>query len=298
MTNTYKSNEIFEALYGENGTEGVKEEDVKNFYIENNARVKYIGLDLHDSEGNDLDEAGKKEITDMADDFLKRAKNADSTDKMLEEFDLMQEEYDKYVADKAAEAAGEETTTEAATEAVTETTSAETVSETSTSDNENTSENEADVTTAENEGASSSETTTITTVVSEAGSEESETTTANPYANETIISVVTTDENTKEEEIQYTPSKTFYDWVYNDAKTNIPEIIEDEDTLYVAVRLDITERMTDEDLWSETSANSTRFNMFSDDLQDKLNEWVAGYSIEKNEKAYKRYDPFDFKTAS
>ena len=71
---TYKSNEIFEALYGENGTEGVKEEDVKNFYIENNARVKYIGLDLHDSEGNDLDEAGKKEITDMADDFLKRAK--------------------------------------------------------------------------------------------------------------------------------------------------------------------------------------------------------------------------------
>ena len=126
MTNTYKSNEIFEALYGENGTEGVKEEDVKNFYIENNARVKYIGLDLHDSEGNDLDEAGKKEITDMADDFLKRAKNADSTDKMLEEFDLMQEEYDKYVADKAAEAAGEETTTEAATEAVTETTSAET----------------------------------------------------------------------------------------------------------------------------------------------------------------------------
>ena len=40
MTNTYKSNEIFEALYGENGTEGVKEEDVKNFYIENNARVK------------------------------------------------------------------------------------------------------------------------------------------------------------------------------------------------------------------------------------------------------------------
>ena len=63
----------------------------------------------------------------------------------------------------------------------------------------------------------------------------------------------------------------------------------------MAVRLDITERMTDEDLWSETSANSTRFNMFSDDLQDKLNEWVAGYSIEKNEKAY---DPFDFKTAS
>lgn len=297
MTNTYKSNEIFEALYGEGGTEGVKEEDVKNFYIENNARVKYIDMDLHDSEGNDLDETGKKEITDMADDFLKRAKNAGSTDKMLEEFDAMQEEYDKYVADKAAEAAGEETTTEAATEATTEattTTSVEISSETSASDNETASENEADVTTAINKESSSSESTTT----SVSGSEQAETTTTNPYANETIISVVTTDENTKEEDVRYTPSKVFYDWVYNDAKTGIPEIIEDEDTLYVAVRLDITERMTDDDLWSETSAKSTRFNMFSDDLQDKLNEWVASYSIDKNEKAYKRYDPFDFKTES
>lgn len=295
MTNTYKVQKIFESIYGEGGTEGVKNEDIKNFYIENNARVKYIGLDLHDSQGNDLDEAGKKEIKDMADDFLKRAKNADSTEKMLDEFDVMQEEYDKYVADKAAEAAGEETT-EATTEAVTEaTTEATTVTTTELTSESTASDNkETDVTTAEE--ASSSETTT-TTSASENENEEAETTT-NPYANETIIAVVTTDENTKEEDVRYNPSKTFYDWVYNDAKTDTPEIIEDEDTLYVAVRLDITERMTDDDLWSEQSVDSTRFDMFSDDLQDKLDEWVSGYNIDKNEKAYKRYDPFDFKTES
>ncbi len=290
MANTYKVQKIFESLYGEDGTEGVKNEDIKNFYIENNARVKYIGLDLHDSQGNDLDETGKKEIKDMADDFLKRAKNADSTEKMLDEFDVMQEEYDKYVADKAAEAAGEETTeavTEAATEATTEATTTEITTASTVSDN-----NETDVTTAKE--VSSSETTT--TSVSES-TNEAETTTK-PYANETIIPVVTTNENTKEEEVKYTPSKTFYDWVYDKAKTGSPEIVEDEDTLYVAVRLDITERMTDDDLWSEQSIDNTRFDMFSDDLQDKLDEWVSGYSIDKNKKAYKRYDPFDFKMPS
>lgn len=298
MTNTYKVQKIFESLYGEGGTEGVKNEDIKNFYIENNARVKYIGLDLHDSQGNDLDEAGKEEIKDMADDFLKRAKNADSTEKMLEEFDVMNEEYDKYVADKAAEAAGEETTeavTEAATEATTEATTQTTITD-STSESTDSDNTDTDVTAAETSSSTSSSETT-TTSVSESKNEEAETT-ANPYANETIIAAVTTNENTKEDEVTYNPSKTFYDWVYNDAKTGTPEIIEDEDTLYVAVRLDITERMTDDDLWSEQAIDSTRFDMFSDDLQNKLDEWVSAYNIDKNKKAYKRYDPFDFKTPS
>ena len=35
MTSTYKSQEIFNALYGDDGTEGVKEDDIKKFYEEN-----------------------------------------------------------------------------------------------------------------------------------------------------------------------------------------------------------------------------------------------------------------------
>jgi hypothetical protein len=291
MTNTYKSQEIFNALYGNDGTEGVKESDVKDFYVENNARVKYIGLDLHDAEGNDLDATSKKEITDMANDFLSRAKNAASEQDMLDEFDTMQDEYDKYVSDKAAEASGTPVTTAAVTTVTTTvtTTVATTVAQTAADDENADNSATTVVSDASSDGA-------VTTV---AAAEDAETTTTTlPYGNETIIPVVTTDENTKEDDITYTPSKTFYDWVYNTAKTGTPEIIEDEDTMYVAVRLDIKERLTDDDLWSESGIESTRFSMFSDDLQDKIDSWVASYTIDKNEKAYKRYNPFDVKTDS
>lgn len=278
LMNTYKSEAVFNAIFGEDGTENVQESEIKDYYIENNARVKYIGLDLHDAEGNDLDDAGIKEIENMADDFLERAKSAGSTDDMLAEFDKMQTEYDEFVADEAAEA-NEEETTEETTEEATEEPTEETLSnDEDTADDENDETVETDVASDEDE-----ETTT--------------TTTTNPYANETIVTVVTTNEGTAEEDVTYNPSKTFYDWVYNDAKTNTPEIIKDDDTIYVAVRLDITERMTDDDLWTETAVESVRFKMFSEDFQNVLDEWVEQCTIERNEKAYKRYDPFEFKTA-
>ena len=94
MTSSYKSDAIFKAYYGEGGSENVTEDQLKDFYTENNARVKFVDMDMHDSEGNDLDEAGKKELQDMAKDFLKRAESADSEEAMLEEFDKFQEEYD------------------------------------------------------------------------------------------------------------------------------------------------------------------------------------------------------------
>ena len=56
--------------------------------------------------------------------------------------------------------------------------------------------------------------------------------------------------------------------------------------------------MTDDDLWSSSNIESARFSMFSDDLQDKLDEWVAEYEVVKNKKALKRYDPFDIKSSS
>ncbi len=255
MTSSYKSDEIFEAYYGEGGSENVTDEQLKEHYTENNARVRYIDMDLHDAEGNDLDAEGKKEIKAMADDFLKRAKAAKDTETMLAEFDKFQEEYDDYVADAAAEAAGEDASTE--------------------SEEEHDHDHDAETTTAPD--GESEETTTTTTI---------------SYANEQIVPVVTTDENTKEEDVNYTPSKECYDWIYNDAKAGVPEIVEDENTLYVIVRLDITERMTDTDLWDENGVEVVRYEMFSDDLQDLIDTWSDEYEVVKNEKAYKRYDPF------
>ena len=158
-----------------------------------------------------------------------------------DQFDKMQEEYDQYVSDKAAEAKGEEATTEAAT-----TTEAETTETTTTvaADDKNTDSDAEETTAAEDSEENASETTTVTTNAPEEETTTETTTTTSPYANEKIIAVVTTDKDTKEEDVTYTPSKTFYDWVYNTAKTGVPEIVKDDDTIYVAVRLDITERMT------------------------------------------------------
>lgn len=170
MTSSYKSDAIFKAYYGEGGSENVTEDQLKDFYTENNARVKFVDMDMHDSEGNDLDEAGKKELQDMAKDFLKRAESADSEEAMLEEFDKFQEEYDDYVADKAAESSGEETTeatTEPETEPETETTTTESDDEAS----DNTENTEA------TESTSSTEDEAVTTAPESDNEETTSTTT-------------------------------------------------------------------------------------------------------------------------
>lgn len=302
MTSSYKSDEIFNAYYGDGGSENVTEDQVKDYYVENNARVRYIDMDLHDADGNELDADGKKEIQDMADDFLKRAKAASDEEAMLQEFNEFQEEYDDFVADQAASAVDEESATEAeTTEAATEAETTEAVTE----DSENT--DEADESTADSgeeatenatEPSASSDEAAVTTAPESDESAETTTTTTSPYANEKVISVVTTDENTSEDDVTYTPSKKCYDWIFNDAKTGVPEIVEDDETMYVIVRLDISERMTDDDLWTETNADNVRYAMFSDDLQDMLDSWGKEYEVVKNEKAYKRYDPFDIKSDS
>lgn len=250
---TYKTTELFDAIYGKDGTENIQESEIKDYYIENNSRVKYVDLDLHDAEGNVLDDAGKKEIKDMAEKYLSKVKTASSEENMLKAFNEVQEEYDKYVSDKAAEASGEEEA-EAPTEAVT--TAAETDSQTTTT-----------------------------------------TTTTNPYANESIIPVVTTNEDTKEEDISYYPSKAFYDWVYNaSTKTGVPEIIEDSEneTIYVAVKLDIEKRMTSDDLWSENAINNQRYAKYSEAYQSKIDEWAKILTIDINQSAVDRYKPFDY----
>lgn len=249
LVNTYKADAIFNAIYGEGGTENVQETAIRENYIENNVRVKYITIDLHDTDGNDLDEAGKTEVKNLANKYLTTVKNTKDNKEMLKKFNEVSDEYTAYKEEQAAEAAGEETTEEA-------------------------------VTTVADESA---DTTTTTT------------TTADPYANESIIAAVTTDENTKDEDLTYTPSKAFYDWAYNTAtKTGVPELIEDDGSIYLAVKLDIEERMTEDDLWSETAVESQRFSMYSDSMQEDIDGWVAELKIEINQDAVDRYEPFDY----
>jgi len=243
---TYKAEKVFEAYYGEGGSEGIKEETVKDYYVENNARVRYIDLDLHDTEGNELDEAGKEELRDMAEDFKKRASKAKNDTEMLELFNEFQEEYDDYVYGATLEAAGEEVPEEV-----------------------------------------------VTTAPEETGDETTTTTTTSPYTNEVVVPVVTTEEGTPEDEVTYTPSKACYDWIFNDAKTGVPEIVEDEDTIYVIVRFDIEERMTEDDLWNETVSDNVRWTMYYEEFEDVIQAIAETLEVVKNEDAYDRYDPFE-----
>lgn len=299
LTVSYKSDEIFKKYYGEDGLEEVKEDQLKDFYIENNARVRYIDMDMHDAEGNELDEAGKKELKDMADDFLKRAKSVSDEKEMLKKFDEFQEEYDEYVSGQAAEAAGEDEADDSITEATTAPAETEPVTEAETepeeeseaSDEENTEDAEPD--SEEPTEAEESDETIVTTVPEADEEADTTTTTVSPYENERIVSVVTTEAGTAEEDVNYYPSKECYKWIFEKAKTGVPEIVEDEDTLYVIVRFDIKERMVEDDLWNETTIDNTRYDMFSDDFQDMVDSWGSEYEVVKNEKAYKRYDPFD-----
>lgn len=248
LLNTYKATEIFEHIYGEGGTENVQESTLKDYYTENNVRVRYVPINLNDVDGNELDEAGKKEIKDLAQSYLNKVnKSTDELD-MLEKFNEVSDEYGDYIAEQSGSAEEEAVTTTTATE---------------------------------------SETTETTT-----------TTTVNPYENETIITAVTTEEGTAEEDVHYSPSKKFYDWAYDPAtKLNVPEIIEDEGSLYLAVKLDIEKRMTADDLWNENTIQSVRLAMYSDAFQEQIDSWVEALDILLNQKAADRYEPFDYEVA-
>ncbi len=245
LLNTYKANEIFLAIYGEGGTENVQESTIKENYIATNQRLKYVTINLNDSEGNVLEGEDKQEVETLANKLLATVKNASDEKDMLQKFNEISDEYDTFKAEKEAEALGEEVTT--------------------------------------------------TTAATDEEGSETTTTTVAPYANESIMGIVTTAEGQTEEDLSYNPSKVLHDWAFNEAtKYGIPEIIEDENKLYIAVKLDIEERMTEDDLWSENAVDSERFEMYSDALQEKIDEWVAELALSINQDAIDRYEPFDY----
>ncbi len=260
MEYTYKASELFMHYYEVDGVEGVTEDEVRQHYIDNTARVQYVRFDMVDGAGAELDEKGKKDMEKMVNDYLSAVKKLSASDKIGKEMDSVKEEYNAYVTSISEEALA--TATDAEGNLVTTTTTAAT-------------------TTAEGE------TTTTTTTV--------------PYANEAIIRKVTTDENTKEEDVSYAPSKAVYDYIFNEAKENKADVVLDEENnaYYLVVRYNIEERMTEDDLWTEESKDGVISAMFSDTFQEKhLSAWCEAQNVKINDAAIKRYDPFkiDFST--
>lgn len=81
----YKYNKVFNAIYGEGGTQEVKESEVKNYLDDNYARVKYIAIQLKDGEGNLFKSAQKAEAKKMAEDYISRSED-ESFNNLIDEY--------------------------------------------------------------------------------------------------------------------------------------------------------------------------------------------------------------------
>lgn len=257
---TYKASELFKYYYNIDGKEGTTEDEVYDYYVDNTARVQYIRFDAVDGAGEKLEGSGETQFKKMVDDYLSAVEKLNDEKKIEDKMNTIKEEYSAYVTSVSEEAAAEAAATA-------------------------TDENGSTITTTT--------TTTIATTTSEG--ETTTTTTTAPYANESIVAKVTTKEDTKEEDLNYTPCKAVHDFVFEEAKTNKPEVIYDEENnaYYLVVRYDIENRMTDDDLWTDDQKEGVVAAMFSDAFQDKLDTWVAALDVKTNDAAIKRYNPFD-----
>ena len=258
---TYKEEDIFKYYYGFDGEKGCTEEELKDYFDENFARVKYFTIDLTNDEGELVDEDQQRELRKKAEDYAKQInKKSDELDKMWE-VDKVSEDYDEY--------------------------------------------KESLVTTTAAEGEETETTTTTTTVETE---EETETTTTDPYANENLIQKQTTTVASDEsEETQTTTteddatraSREFNEYVFNELPLNEAQVYDyDEDTIYVIVRGDLRERMTEDDYWSQDYIDQLLQLRYYDEFSDYMQGLADQIVIDKNNASYRRYAPFKLKLES
>jgi hypothetical protein len=269
LENEYKSDHVFDYYYNFDGEKGCSEDELKDYFDENFARVKYINMSYLDTDGNEMDESGKKEIRDMAYDFADRVNAKDDVMDKLFEMTAAQDEYTEYVSEQ--EAAAEEEV------AIEEDDTEESVTTTTT--------------------AVSTETTTTTTTTTV-------TTTTDPYANERLMQrqTTTTTAEDYEESTETTTTasasdlalKNLNSYVFDELELNVAKVFDDEDNdaIFVVIRADLRDRMTSDDLWSDSYISSLQQLKYDDEFNDYMEELADSYSEKRNTRAYRRYTPF------
>ena len=92
----------------------------------------------------------------------------------------------------------------------------------------------------------------------------------------------------------YTPCEKVYNWLA-DASTPLdkPELIKDEECWYIVMKMDIKERMTEKDLWTESAVENVRRELYYDAFEDKLKDMGDKLDVERNKRAFKRYKVLD-----
>ena len=254
---SYKEQKIFQYYYGFDGEKGCSEDELKEYFNENFARVKYVSISLLDADGNKVSADQERSLRKKAEDYAAQINDkAREIDKM-HEVDAVQEKYDEYVESLqttlAEPTVGEETTT---------TTAAETTTTEST---------------------------------------ESTTTTTNPFDNEYIIQRNTTTtasaDGTEDTETTAVDTESadykYKEFVFNKLEMDKATVYDyDDSTIYVIIRGDLHERMTEDDYWNESYIEYLQSMRYTDDFKAYLEEKADALSQEKNKSAYRRYAPF------
>lgn len=72
----------------------------------------------------------------------------------------------------------------------------------------------------------------------------------------------------------------------------------DANTLYVVIRGDLRERMTEDDYWSDEYIYSLQLLRYNDDFVDYMENLAENIIPEKNNSSFKRYAPFKLDLSS
>ncbi len=262
IENSYKQEEVFKHYYGLDAEKGCSEDELKDYFKDKTARVRYFSVNLEDNEGNKFDDDKIHEITKLVDGYVKEINAEKTNDKKMEKIVECEKKYNEYLAKEEEKAAAE-----AAAEAE---------------------ENGEEVTTTAATTTAAAETTT--------------TTTEKYYGEVTVTKYTTTaadtDTETTEteaaEESDYQKSRREYsEFVFGKLENYKAEKYQyDDTTLYVVIKGDIEERMTDDDMWSEDSIESLLSERYYSDFQDMMKKIAETYTAEKNSSAFRKFSPF------
>ena len=262
LENESKSQYIFDYYYGFEGEKGVSEDELKDYFDENFARVKYVDISVTDSTtGEKLSDDEVQERKELAESYAKQINEKSKIEDKMAEVDKVQEAYDQFVADKQAE---------------------------------------ADAAAAAESGEAVTTTTTAATTTAET---ETTTTTTDPYANERLVQKETTttaDEDAEDDAATTTTTqspaqiaqKKLNDYIFGELEQNKAEVVDGGDDIYVVVRADLRERMTEDDYWAENYIQGLQSMKFGEDYEDFLEEIVKNLNADRNKSAYRRYAPF------
>ena len=263
---------------------------------------------MTDDEGNSLGDDEKRELRKKAETYVKQINAKSSEADKMAEFDVVNDDYNAYLESLTTSAEGEES----ANTETTVTTVAESDDEsavTTTSDiSEESDDTEESEDTDENTDEESQETTTsqdsqtdsTTTAVSSEDSDSETTTTTDPHANERIVQKQTTAAESDDETTETTTAESdsqrqereFNEHLFEMSLGKAEVYDYSDEQIYVVIRGDLRERMTEDDLWSQDYIDSLVQSRFYDEFTDYMEDLAKNVEVNKNNRAYNRYAPF------